>query len=160
MERLPLTEDQFRTIWAKTGRIDDLCRQAGISRNVAYALAEKYGLSARPKGVRPPKKIDVPLLFKLWTGPLEIREIAEQLGLRESFVGKLARRYKLPHRPKRKAVDNGRRVDDPTPEEIAERAAWCRERRSQVTDDKRVEIRTYHYDDRTGIYTGIESWAV
>ena len=27
-------------------------------------------------------------------------------------------------------------------------------------EDKPVEIRAYHYDDRTGLYTGIESWAV
>lgn len=160
MERPPLTEAQFRQIWATTGRIDDLCRQAGISRATAYALAQKYGLSARPHGVRKPKQVDVPLLFKLWSEPLEIREIAERLGIRESFVGKLARRYKLPKRATQKPQEQGMRVDDPTPEEIAERAAFCRSRRAAVSEEKPVEIRAYHYDDRTGLYRGIESWAV
>lgn len=157
MERPPLTEDQFRQIWATTGRIDDLCRQAGISRATAYALAQKYGLSARPHGVRKPKQVDVPLLFKLWSEPLEIREIAERLGIRESFVGKLARRYKLPKRATQKPQEQGMRVDDPTPEEIAERAAWCRERRPQKENAARVELRAFAYSEHTGLFRPIDS---
>lgn len=158
MERLPLTEAQFRQLWATTGKFDDLCRQAGISRNVAYAMAQKYGLSARPHGVRPTKRVDVPLLFRLWSEPLEIREIAERLGVGESFVGKLARRYKLPKRATQKQQDNGMRVDDPTPEQIAERAAWCRARRQEVVERDRVEIKAYHYDSHTGLFTGLDAW--
>lgn len=158
MERLPLTEAQFRTLWATTGKIDDLCRQAGISRNVAYTMAQRYGLSARPHGVRVPKKVDVPLLFRLWSEPLEIREIAEKLGVGESFVGKLARRYKLPKRATQKQQDNGMRVDDPTPEQIAERAAWCRAKRQEVVERERVEIKAYHYDSHTGLFTGLDAW--
>jgi hypothetical protein len=158
MERLPLTESQFCTLWATTGPIDDLCKQAGISRNVAYAMARKYGLPARPHGVRVPKQVDVPLLFRLWSQPLEIRQIAERLGVRESFVGKLARRYKLPKRATHKAVDNHMRADDPTPEEIAERAAWCRARRQEVVERERVEIKAYHYDSHTGLFTGLDTW--
>lgn len=160
MERLPLTEQEFRLLWANPGRLDDLCRQAGISRSVAYAMAEKYGLPPRPKGIRKLKQVDVPLLFKLWSQPIEIREIAEILGVRESFVGKLARRHKLPKRATEKLVDNGMRVDDPTPEQIAERAAWCRSRRGETEQAKPVDIRAYHYDDHTGLFTGMESWAV
>lgn len=160
MERPPLSEQEFRLLWANPGRLDDLCRQAGISRGAAYALAREYGLPARPHGVRRPKHVDVPELFRLWSQPLEIREIAEALGVRESFVGKLARRYKLPKRSTQKHDEQGMRVDDPTPEEIAERAAWCRAQRQETPHRDRVEIRAYHYDNHTGLFTGIESWAV
>lgn len=153
MQPLPLTEAQFRTLWATTGKIDDLCRQAGISCNVAYAKARQYGLPARPHGVRRLKQVDVPLLFKLWSQPLEVREIADRLGILESFVGKLARRYKLPKRATQKPQDQGMRVNDPTPDEIAERAAWCRARRATEQEVERVEIRTYAYDDRNGVFT-------
>lgn len=153
MERMPLTESHFRQLWAALGSIDDLCRQAGISRNVAYAKAREYGLPARPHGVRQLKQVDVPLLFKLWSQPIEIREIAEIMGIRESFVGKLARRYALPARARKKPEDQGMRVNDPTPEEIAERAAWCRARRPVQDEQQHVELRQYTYDDRNGVFT-------
>jgi transposase len=158
MERAPLTEEQFRRLWATAPSIDDIGRQADISRDMVYTMAKRYGLPDRPRGVRPPKKVDVPLLLRLWSQPLEIREIAEALGVGESFVGKLARRYKLPKRATQKVTDNGMRVDDPTPEEIAERAAWCRARRQEVAERERVEIKAYHYDSHTGLFTGIDAW--
>ncbi len=160
MERLPLTREEFVHLWTSISSLAEISRQTGMSNERLYAFAKQYGLPARPRGVRKPKQVDVPLLFKLWQEPLEIREIAERLGVGESFVGKLARKHKLPKRATQRVEDNGMRVDDPTPEQIAERAAWCRERRSHVAEDKPVEIRAYHYDDRTGLYTGIESWAV
>ena len=160
MERLPLTREEFVHLWTSVTSLAEISRQTGMSNERLYAFAEQYGLPARPRGVRKPKQVDVPLLFKLWQEPIEIREIAERLGVGESYVGKLARRYKLPKRATEKPVDNGMRVDDPTPEQIAERAAWCRSRRGETEQAKPVDIRAYHYDDRTGLYTGIESWAV
>jgi hypothetical protein len=50
---------------------------------------------------------------------------------------------------------------DPTPEEIAERAAECRAKRTQSEDDrlrnyksKPVEVWQYNYNPQTGIFSG------
>ena len=115
MEREPLTEQEFRRLWATAKTLADLGRQAGISRKFAYELAKKYGLPSRPRGVKKPLQVDVPLLFRLWAKGEQVRLIAEALGVRECQVGRLARRYKLPPRGLEKGGDISRRADDPTP---------------------------------------------
>lgn len=160
MERLPLTREEFVHLWTSISSLAEISRQTGMSNERLYAFAKQYGLPARPRGVRKPKQVDVPLLFKLWQEPLEIREIAERLGVGESFVGKLARKHKLPKRATQRVEDNGMRVDDPTPEQIAERAAWCRARRQEVVERDRVEIKAYAYDSHTGLFHAMDSGLV
>lgn len=68
---------------------------------------------------------DVQLLHRLWADEtLQHREIALRLGVSQSFLGRLKLRHKLPKRDPPQC----RTPYDPTPEEIAERAAECRER--------------------------------
>lgn len=158
MERAALTQEQFAHLWATAPSVEDIGRQAGISVKLATRLARKYGLPARPRGQKRAKTVDVPLLFELWNRNVEVRRIAEALGVRESYVSKLAARFKLPDRRANKVWDNEPRPDDPTPEQIAERAAWCRARRQEVTEPDRVEIKAYHYDSHTGLFTGLDAW--
>ena len=69
------------------------------------------------------KPIDVPLLFQLWHDEtLTQSDVARRLGLSVTMLGRTARRHKLKPRP-RLAKCN---VVDPTPDEIAARAAECR----------------------------------
>jgi hypothetical protein len=102
--------------------------------------------------------IDVPLLFRLWGSNVEVRLIADQLGVSESFVGRLARRHKLPKRQTTKAKDHGRLVTDPTPDEIEQRAAEMRARRPVVEDESTVEIRCYAFDPRHAVYSEGSLW--
>lgn len=88
--------------------------------------------------------IDVPLLFQLWADHAVSRqEIASRLGVAVSTVGKLQARYGLPTRP----VEKRRRMPqpDPTPEEIQQRAAECRQKDlarklRETTDETRKRI--------------------
>jgi hypothetical protein len=67
-------------------------------------------------------------LHRLWARGDSYQEIAAALGCSQSFVCRLKVRHKLPNRQKgtREIFE-----DDPTPEQIAERAAECRARRVQ-----------------------------
>lgn len=65
------------------------------------------------------------LLRQLWDDPtLSNREIAHRLKISQSYLCKLRERLELP----RRCMAQSRPPYDPTPEEIAERAAECRER--------------------------------
>ena len=73
----------------------------------------------------PVRKIDVVLLCRLWADPSITRqEVARQVGISCTRLYLLRQRYGLPDRP---AADREAK-DDPTPEQIAERARECRER--------------------------------
>lgn len=65
-------------------------------------------------------------LHRLWARGDSYPQIAAALGCSESFISRLKDRHKLPNRQKatREIFE-----DDPTPEQIAERAAECRARR-------------------------------
>lgn len=67
--------------------------------------------------VRPP--IDVPELFRQWQAGIPAREIALNLGVTAAAVQAARMQYGLPKRPRQKIWWS----DDPTPEQIAERAA-------------------------------------
>jgi len=72
-----------------------------------------------------PKPIDVALLCQLWAdASITRQEVARQVGVSVTRLYLLRQRYGLPDRP------HGERTakDDPTPEQIAERARECRER--------------------------------
>lgn len=69
---------------------------------------------------------DVALLFHLWReSDLTRVEVARQLGVTENQLTKLAARHGLGPRGRQHRAFS---MDDPTPDEIATRAAECRER--------------------------------
>jgi hypothetical protein len=83
-------------------------------------------------------------LHRLWARGDSYQEIAAALGCSQSFVSRLKDRHKLPNRqkPNREIFE-----DDPTPEEIAERAAECRARRVVATPkEERFSIPRYMWD--------------
>ncbi len=67
-------------------------------------------------------------LHRLWASGASYMEIAAALGCSQSYVSTLKDRHKLPNRQK---ATKDILADDPTPEQIAERAAECRARRVQ-----------------------------
>ncbi len=73
------------------------------TRRVAYSVAE---------------------LHRLWARGDSYTDIAAALGCSVSFLTKLKERHKLPNRPRSYVSP----ADDPTPEEIAERAAAIKRR--------------------------------
>ena len=69
-------------------------------------------------------QVDVKEFFRLWHDPtLSRRDIGLALGVSQSFLSTMAARLGLPRRKTRHCEAN-----DPTPEQIAERARECRER--------------------------------
>jgi len=73
---------------------------------------------------------DKDVLTRLWAEGKTHFEIAAALGCSEMYVSQLRERHKL---PKRRQAYHGPQEDDPTPEQIAERAAECRARRVVAT---------------------------
>lgn len=101
---------------------------------------------------------DVPKLFAMWNDEALTRtEIARGLGLTDKQLDAMASRYGLGPRGQRYRPPAS---SDPTPEEILERAAWCRARRPTAEEDKRVEIRAYTYDSHTGLFEAMDSGLV
>lgn len=152
-----VTDDEFRHLWATAKSVAEIAKQCQLTYDRTFEKAKRLGLPARPHN-RTRHQIDVPLLFELWAKNVESRVIAERLGVRETYITKLAARFKLPKRLPQKAENNGRTVADPTPEEIAERAAEMRARRPVVEDDGTVEIRCYAYDPMRAVYREGSLW--
>ena len=83
-------------------------------------------------------------LHRLWASGASYIEIAAALGCSQSLVARLKVRHRLPNRQK---ATRDIFADDPTPEQIAERAAECRARRVQPTPKgERVSIPKYSWD--------------
>jgi hypothetical protein len=84
-------------------------------------------------------------LHELWARGDSYLEIAAALGCSESFVHHLKVRHKLADRQRstREILE-----DDPTPEQIAERAAECRARRPGPPEPKgeRISLPRYSWD--------------
>jgi hypothetical protein len=100
------------------------------------------------------RKVDVPELFRLWASDMSDDDVCISLRIVRATMTKLARQYGLPPRLHAKA-DPLRRPDDPTPEEIAERAAIERSRwtpdeeaRRAVGGRRVVEVAKYSFDGR------------
>jgi hypothetical protein len=85
------------------------------------------------------------VLMRLWAAGKTHVEIAAALGCSAGYVEKLRIRHGLPRRPR---CHHGPQDDDPTPEQIAERAAECRARRPGLPEPKgeRVSIPKYSWD--------------
>jgi hypothetical protein len=83
-------------------------------------------------------------LHRLWARGDSYQEIAAALGCSQTFISTLKDRHKLPDRQK---PTRDIFADDPTPEQIAQRAAECRARRVQPTPKgERVSIPKYSWD--------------
>jgi hypothetical protein len=71
------------------------------------------------------RNVDVQKLYQLWNDHTLTRvQVSAMLGISHTHLTRLVTRHKLP--PRRR--DYRRDVADPTPDEIAQRAAECRER--------------------------------
>jgi hypothetical protein len=84
-----------------------------------------------------------PVTFRqLWARGDSYQEIAVALGCSQSYISKLKVRHSLPDRPR---SNRDILADDPTPEQIAERAAECRARRPDPATPRgdRVSIVRY-----------------
>jgi transposase len=81
-------------------------------------------------------------LRQLWARGDSYQEIAAALGCSMSFVSRLKDRHKLPNRQRslREVFEN-----DPTPEQIAERAAECRARRPGPAEPKEQRVSAPRY---------------
>lgn len=105
--------------------------------------------------------IDVKKLFALWAGNLGTMQIAAEMGLTKNQVWSAARRLGLPTRP-RSGSDRDQR-ENPTPDEIAKRAAVVRAgwtpseaRRRLVGGCRRWSIPAYSYNGRDAAFTPTE----
>lgn len=82
------------------------------------------------------------VLHQMWMDGKTYEEIGKRFGVAASTIYWWSRQYKLPKRPKPMKSKS----PDPTPEEIAERAAECRarhlaERRAESPDSSRTKAR-------------------
>lgn len=99
------------------------------------------------------RKVNVPLLFRLWFSDMSDDDLCIEMRIVRATMTRLAKRYGLPQRLHAKG-DPHRRLDDPTEEEIAERAAIERSRWTPEEEKRRavgrssVEIQSYVYDGR------------
>ena len=91
-------------------------------------------------------------LHEMWARDATYQEMADAIGCSKAFISRLKNRHKLPDRQRRlKDIYAG----DPTPEQIAERAAECIARREGPPDPKaeRYSLPRYSWDGRR--FTGI-----
>lgn len=96
-------------------------------------------------------RYSVTKLHRMWASGMSYADIAAALGCSTSTVHDLKMRHRLPHRkkPTKEAMS-----PDPTPEEIAARAAECRKKREAPPGvPYRPGIREYSYS--RGLFVGI-----
>ncbi len=109
------------------------------------------------------KPVHIPELFKLWNSDRTTTQVHEELGISYNQLVRLVVQHKLGKKPR----VNTRLTTDPTPEEIAERAAEIRRKRetsgrmtatghgSRVAHVTRVTAPVYSYSEHTGIFKPI-----
>jgi hypothetical protein len=107
------------------------------------------------------KPVYVPNLFKLWHSDKTVAQIRKELGITPSQLARLVTKYKL---PKRSRETLERMPNDPTEEEIAERAEALRALRttknrvsatshgSRLDQPRRWTAPVYSYSEHTGIF--------
>jgi hypothetical protein len=88
------------------------------------------------------RRVDIPMLFRLWHDrSIANHEIMRLLDISRSTLYDLQRRHKLPRRPapvRPPRLPRGPMPNDPSPEEIAERAAEIRRGWSDADIEKRL----------------------
>lgn len=102
-------------------------------------------------------KIDMEVLRSLWNSPMRSDKICDELGITRGGLFRLARKHRLGLRPRDVETHCERRADDPTLEEIEERAAAIRARWSPFETRQRmvgaryarVEIKKFVFDRET-----------
>lgn len=115
---IQVDRQEFARLWEEGVPSYRIAQQLDIHANTVTRLVSELKLPSRRKPV------DVPALFRMWTTGVAREVICQELGVSSQQLSVLKQQYKLPDRPKRPAS----LAPDPTPEEIAERAAACRER--------------------------------
>lgn len=100
-------------------------------------------------------------MLRYWYTKLTVEEIAERLEISVNKVHRLRRKYQLPNRS---ALEKTGKINyEPTPEEIAETAAFIRSNWTPTQEASRRVIRgdiapwtppTYLYDSRSGVFSG------
>lgn len=104
------------------------------------------------------KHLDAKKVFELWHSDLRNDEVAVALGVSRNYLAKVRSRYGLPKRPDERGVHE---EDNPTPEQIAERAAEIRSRWSESEHRLRQVGATrarwqpprYVYDGRNSVFS-------
>jgi len=131
--KVQVDEAEFRRLWAMPANkmpTKDIASHFRISPSTVSSLRCRFRLPRREMVMLPRVSnkiaVDIPTLFRLWNESAEtmpVAEICRQLGgISQSHLYSLAKRHKLPGREKFYSTHE----DDPTPEEIAERAAEVR----------------------------------
>jgi uncharacterized protein YjcR len=139
--------ERLKAMWAEGLPPAVIADRLGVTPGALWNARRKLGLPPRPRvawNAGQERKIDVPLLFRLWhmgSRSMPVDEIANQLGVKKTTVYKAAQRHKLPLRER--IVESKEYL--PTPEEIAEKTREIRERHlralreeSEETTRKRV----------------------
>lgn len=100
-------------------------------------------------------------MLRYWYTKLSVEEIAKRLEISVNKVRRLRRKYQLPNRS---VIEKpGRKNYEPTPEEIAETAAFIRSNWTPTQEASRRVVRgdadpwtapTYNCDSRTGVFSG------
>ena len=103
------------------------------------------------------KQFDEKEFVRLWYSEASLAEVCETLGITGGSLWHLQSKLGLPARGRPR--DTQRRPGDPTPEEIKERAAECRKKRTkeeQARNDRigRIdyEIPAFAYNCRNGSF--------
>jgi hypothetical protein len=131
--KVQVDEAEFRRLWAMPVLkmpTKQIAAHFKISPSTVSSLRCRWRLPRREMAYLPrlsaKVNVDIPTLYRLWNESAEtmpVAEICRQLGgISQSHLYSLAKRHKLPGREKFYANHE----DDPTPEEIAERAAEVR----------------------------------
>jgi hypothetical protein len=106
------------------------------------------------------KPVHIPDLFKLWNSDRTTTQVHEELGISYNQLVRLVAQHKLGKKPR----VHERLTKDPTPEEIAERAAELRKKRealsrlgatshgSRIEHVARWTAPVYSYSEHTGIF--------
>jgi len=142
--------DQLNELVAKPLMIADIAKRLNISVNELRSLAKSESISLRPhdrhklRSARLAKE-----LKELWQTPLSNKEIADKLGLAVSMLSRVAAENKLPARKSLAArlssaagdEGTGPTKQDPTPEQIAERAAEQRRNWTESIRQQRLVVK-------------------
>jgi hypothetical protein len=106
------------------------------------------------------RDVDVQELFLLWNSEMTNTELCEHFQITGGSLWSLRVKHKLPIRPRVVHRDTQRRPKDPTPEEIAERAAEqrarrCKEEQARMEKMGRTEweMPAYAFNSRDFSYT-------
>lgn len=118
---MPVDRTVLRTLWHRPGMtVERIADTLGITVQALRIVAQQMKL---PRRGGPRLSVDVPELWRLWHSEITRVELAKRLGVAQSTLCELQSRYGLPKRRRVGSVP----INDPTPEEIAERARECRE---------------------------------